>query len=191
MRVLVAIAVVCVSTLAQEPKPCESPKQFQGRIARFDPKDKVAVFVRLSYDADNRRVRELEEIDTTSTKDYYDVLYLHNVGLEYRLNLRTKQCNKTVLTRPFVPMHLPSDAHFRGEASMGEASNPDEHVILAFFEGKFEGNFYAASVTVPNCFPVAFDFLSKQTGLIHTTYYDITGGIHDPSVFIPPSECPP
>ncbi|XP_067681315.1 mammalian ependymin-related protein 1-like [Haliotis asinina] len=184
------LALSAAAVLAQEPRPCQSPRQFEGRLARIDRSRGFAVFAHFSYDEDDRRIRESEEVDIGSTTDYFDVLYLHNIGKEYRYNYRTKNCTVSDLTRPFIPFGVPPDARFRGEGSIGASGLPDEHVTAVLFEGEFESNPYAFVVTSPDCFPIEMDFYSNRTGAIRTTFYDITIGIHDPSRFIPPPECP-
>ncbi|ESO90086.1 hypothetical protein LOTGIDRAFT_218124 [Lottia gigantea] len=189
MKVLLVFCVAVVSVLSQTPNPCVSPKQWEGRLFRYDRSKNFLQRARISYDELDRRVREVEEIEIGQTRDYYDVLYLHNIGIEYRLNFRTKNCTITPLTRPFIPAGLPEDAKYRGEATIGPAGVPDEHLTAVLFDGEFEGNPYFGAVTYPSCAPIETGFYSNRTGTVHSTYFDITLGITDPSVFIPPSEC--
>ncbi|KAK7482194.1 hypothetical protein BaRGS_00026543 [Batillaria attramentaria] len=186
-----AILLLSVTLVAaQEPRPCLSPEQWEGKFYRTDYSKNFTQFARVSYDETNRRVREVEELEFGATRDYYDVLYLHNENKEYRLNLRTRTCNVTTLSRPWIPAGVPRNAQYKGEANVGPVNIPNEHVTVIAFDGKDEeGNPYYGTVTSPDCVPVASGFYSKRTGFIHTTFYDISAGIPDPSVFIPPSEC--
>ena len=56
---------------------------------------------------------------------------------EYRLNLRTKQCNVTDLDRPFRYIGIPPDAKFFFEAEVGAAGVPGESLVATNFYGKF------------------------------------------------------
>lgn len=38
---------------------------------------------KLSYDETNRRAREIEEVQVGQDREYYDVLYLHNIVSVY------------------------------------------------------------------------------------------------------------
>lgn len=59
-------------------------------------------------------------------------------GKEYRLNLRTKQCNVSALTSPFRYIGVPPDAKFVFEAEIGAAGVVGESLVADTFIGKFE-----------------------------------------------------
>ncbi|KAK6182226.1 hypothetical protein SNE40_009954 [Patella caerulea] len=189
MKLLLVLCFAVATVLSQQPRPCESPKQWEGRLSRYDRTRQFFQRARVSYDELDRRVREIEEVEIGKTVDYYDVLYLHNVGLEYRLNLKTRQCTLTPLTRPFIPAGLPPDANYRGQATLGASGIPDEYTEVVLFDGTFEGNQYFGVVTYPDCVPVESGFYSNRTGSVRTNFYDISLGVADPSVFVPPTEC--
>ncbi|ESO90087.1 hypothetical protein LOTGIDRAFT_233900 [Lottia gigantea] len=185
---LLALTVTAVA--GQLPLPCTSPRQFESRFARFDREKNFQEFAKVSYDEDQKRVREIEEVAIGSTKDYYDVLYLHNIGIEYRFNLRTRKCNVTTISKTFIPFSVPGFAKFAGQGNIGVAGFTNEHVDIQLFEGKTpEGHPLFISVTSPDCFPVNFGYYSPTVGYDHRNFYDVTVGIRDPNVFIPPSEC--
>ncbi|XP_041354557.1 mammalian ependymin-related protein 1-like [Gigantopelta aegis] len=188
-RLLVLGSVFCI-VFGQKPHPCESPKQFEGRFNVFDPDKHVYVIGRMFYDDTGRRFREIEEVDIRGGRDYYDRLYLHNLNLEYSLNLKTRKCNVTTLTRPFVPMAVPLDARYLTSVTIGASGLPDEHLSLHIFDGKTkEGNPYFIHVTAEACLPTQVFFESPQTGRIQRNIYDVTLGLRDPDAFIPPREC--
>ncbi|KAL4237799.1 Mammalian ependymin-related protein 1 [Mactra antiquata] len=191
MRVLICLAFIVVCS-AQVPQRCDSPKQWVGRRIRADRANQYFERASHSYDEVNRRTRSIEEREVGKERDYYDTLHLHNVGMEYRLNLRTKQCNVTKLTRPFRYIGVPDNAHFLFEAEIGAAQVPDEHLTAKTFDGKFEdGASYVVTVTSPDCIPIALDVHHNDSSneWFHERYFDVKLGIDDPAVFIPPSEC--
>lgn len=134
IRFVVLSVLLCVVS-AQLPRPCESPKQWEGKVITVDRKENFFRAGRISYDEYAPRFRIIEEEAVGKQVDYYDVLYLHNVGKEYRLNLKTRQCNVTALTRPFRPFGVPPMANFTGEATIGAAGIAGENVVIENFNG--------------------------------------------------------
>ena len=188
MKLLVVLCCLVV-VYAQVPRPCESPKQWEGRFFRYDRDKAFQQIAKLSYDETNTRAREIEEIEFGSDREIYDVLYLHNVGKEYRLNIKTRKCNVTALTRPFRPYGVPPGAQFDGSATIGAAGIPGESLVVenwSLVDG--DDKFYGV-VSSPDCVPIEYAFYSQRTSLITTTFFDINVGITDPNVFIPPREC--
>ncbi|XP_056022042.1 mammalian ependymin-related protein 1-like [Ostrea edulis] len=145
---------------------------------------------KIFYDEDVPRVRIIEEEQLLTQKDYYDVLYLHNMRKEYRLNLKTRQCDVTALTRPFRPFGVPPMANFTGEATIGSPGIPGEYIIIENFNGQFsDGDKFFGYVTNPDCIPVANGLFSEKYGFIMNSFFDITIGVSDVNAFIPPREC--
>lgn len=172
---------------AQLSKPCESPKQWEGNVYTVDTKTNIMRRARVVYDENAPRVRITEDISIGNQVDFYDVVYLHNV--EYRLNLKTRQCNVTALTRPFRQFGVPQDANFIGKATIGIAGIPGENVVIENYNGQFrDGTKYFGDVTYPDCIPVSRG-VYYESGLSMDRFYDINVGIADPMVFIPHKEC--
>merc|ERR1711976_1144247 len=99
----------------------------------------------ITYDETNRRVREGEYLEEGATRDFYDVLYLHNINKEYKINLKTRNCTVSALTRPFIHFGIPPDAKYVGTANIGPVNIPDEHATVIVFEGMSResgGQFY-------------------------------------------------
>ena len=57
-------------------------------------------------------------------------------GKEYRINLKTKNCTMSALTRPFMEFGIPKDARYVGTANVGPVNIPDEHAVIISFEGE-------------------------------------------------------
>ena len=55
--------------------------------------------------------------------------------LGYRLNLRTRQCEKFTLTEPFRPIEVPENATSRGAAYVGSSSVSGAGVLVDIFVG--------------------------------------------------------
>merc|ERR1712110_89336 len=191
MMQYVVLCALVAAAAAQQPKPCQTPPQWQGRFERRADKFNFTKYAEISYDETNKRVREIEKEMEGSNVTAYDVLYLHNVNEEYRIDLKTKNCTKHPLSRPFIPFGMPDGAHYVGAANVGPVNIPDEHATVIIFEGvdEQEKARYFGEVTAPDCIPVSTSFITNRTGFVHTQFFDITGGIPDPTVFIPPSNC--
>ncbi|KAJ8309365.1 hypothetical protein KUTeg_014239 [Tegillarca granosa] len=148
-----------------------------------NPRDTFEVFEKISYDEENMRVRVLEFENGASGREFYDTLYLHNVGLEYKLNIRTRSCTKSTLTRPFRHRGVPPGAQFMYENTIGAVGVPDEYVTVSTFNATFPDNSrFVVTVTEPDCIPVHGFFMSNNTGPEFMDYFDITLGITDPMV---------
>ncbi|OWF37119.1 mammalian ependymin-related protein 1-like [Mizuhopecten yessoensis] len=190
MQSLLLVLLFGVVAYAQLPRPCESPKQWEARIFTQDMSKNYTAYAKGSYDETQRRFREIEEVALGTDREYYDVLYLFNVGKEYRLNLKTKKCNVTNLTRPFRPFGVPPEGQFEFSATIGAAGVPGEYMVVNNFYGNFtDGARFFGTVTSPDCMPVSNGFFSEDTGFVHRTFFDMNIGIADPMVFIPPREC--
>ncbi|KAH3845974.1 hypothetical protein DPMN_088269 [Dreissena polymorpha] len=190
MKFMLAFFALVAFCGAQKPTPCNSPEQWEGRIYRSDKSKAFTEFGRVSYDQRNMRVRIIEEREVGSTKDYYDTLYLHNIQRKYRLDLTTRKCNVTDLTDPFRPFGVPPFARFLFEAEVGAAGVPGESLVAQTWDGEFEDHSkFMITATYPDCVPITSVFFSNDTGFVSSDFYDITAGISDPMVFIPPIEC--
>merc|ERR1712121_633824 len=182
----IVLCALVAAAAAQQPKPCQTPPQWQGRFERRADKFNYTKYAEITYDETNKRVREVEFLVEGSNKTAYDVLYLHNVNEEYRIDLKTKNCTKHPLSRPFIHFGIPPEARYVGSEVVGPVNIPDEHMTVISFEGEDRENdaHYYGDVTAPDCIPVSNGYISNKTGFMHTMFFDITGGIPDPTVFI-------
>ncbi|XP_033127891.1 mammalian ependymin-related protein 1-like isoform X2 [Anneissia japonica] len=171
----------------------DSRKEFMDVLFLHDVRNmerEYEVRAKMSYDARNLRKRYVDEVFINGDKrDYYDVLYLHNVGKEYRLNFQTKVCEVLPISREFRPIGIPLNGTFYGEATIGSKAEHGEGVNVQAWGGDAEFGRYIGVWTLTGCLPVREGYYSNQTGFINTEFFDITLGISDPNVFIPPQEC--
>ncbi|XP_071962806.1 mammalian ependymin-related protein 1-like [Antedon mediterranea] len=193
MRACLALCLLFFATnvKSQALAPCDAPDFLEAKIIEVNRERQYEVRSRLSYDARNYRKRYVDEVFTTDdTREYFDVLYLHNVGIEYRLDLQTRQCeSRDISQEQFFPIGIPKNATFYGEATIGTKGFPGEGVLVQTWGGQSERGRYSGIWTVTGCLPVKEGYYSNQTGYISTEFYDITLGISDPNVFLPPKEC--
>ncbi|XP_063425524.1 mammalian ependymin-related protein 1-like [Mytilus trossulus] len=188
--------VLCCFVLAQAqiPKPCESPKQWEGNILRVDRGTAVKPAnerLKVSYDETNQRVREITEYSFTPKpgQETYEVIYLHQTKKEYRINLVTRKCNVTTLTRPFMPDGVPSNATFEGFATVGAAGISGQSLNVQNWKLTSGTETFYGVVTSPDCVPVQHTHYMPPSTFVVSSFFDITAGIRDASVFTPPTEC--
>jgi len=118
---MIAIIVFCLVglTVAQPPRPCVSPLQWEARFFDSDVSQHLTIRGRLSYDADNRRERILQQVDVSHQEDAYDIIALYNERVEYVYDFNAKNCTRRPLTRPWRDFGIPPDSRSFGEAYIG------------------------------------------------------------------------
>ncbi|XP_078591633.1 mammalian ependymin-related protein 1-like [Branchiostoma floridae x Branchiostoma japonicum] len=189
MKVLLFLVAAIAVVYGQAPQPCIAPKLWEARMSRIDPSKRFYERARISYDAINQRVRVIEEVNIKEQRDFFDVLYLHQVGKEYRYNLKTKECEVKQLAEQFRPFEVPANATNFGESYIGTSAFPADGVLITLWGGEFRGGRYMAAFTNSGCVPVEDGFCTERIGCVHTSFYDVVAGISDPDVFIPPKAC--
>ncbi|XP_035700056.1 mammalian ependymin-related protein 1-like [Branchiostoma floridae] len=188
------LLLLAAAAYGQVPEPCRAPSDFESNVGIQDSTRGFYVRAKLSYDSRNMRIRRIEEVDESRTgKEFFDVLYLHNTmpGKEYRFNLRTKQCETRELNYPFRPIEIPMNATHMGDFTIGTKGAPHEGVEVSLWgdRNREEGFEWVGSFTSTGCVPVNDMFYSNRTGRVTTEFFDVTLGISDANVFIPPREC--
>jgi hypothetical protein len=179
----------------QEPRPCETPKQWEAKYFEFDSIKGEQTRAHITYDAIYRRERVVEEYLHGKDKDYFDVLYLHSTRLMYVYNFKTKKCTIEQINRPWRNFGIPRNASSLGEAYIGASGVPKAHLLVTFWRDEIKdekGNKYEYSGvwTHDACLPVTVA-LSSTTAKVNAVmnFFDIVSGISNPDVFIPRKEC--
>ncbi|XP_078001311.1 mammalian ependymin-related protein 1-like [Glandiceps talaboti] len=190
MKGLLAILVLVGVVYGQTPKPCLAPSLFEARMVEIDYAKEFETRARIAYDAHNERFHSYEEVFIGEKKDHFASLFLHKERKEYRLNLATKKCETHELTRPFRHIGIPENATFYDETIIGSLSEPGAGVLVQLWGGHTERGRYVGSWTVHGCVPIHESYHRfNSSESVHTDFFDVTAGIHDPTIFIPPQEC--
>ncbi|KAL4237798.1 hypothetical protein ACF0H5_002510 [Mactra antiquata] len=190
MLKLVLLLGVVAGCWAQEPKPCESPKQWEGvRLKRFENRD-VFERARYTYDAVNTRIRETELIEAGTEKTLYDVWHFYKEMKTYRLNTQTKTCNVSTPGHPFFEIGAPTGSKLMFESEIGAAQIPDEHLTIQNWYIKFSnGAEYDVTVSSPDCIPVGAYYRNGNLTEVER-FFDIHPGIKNATAaFTLPPEC--
>ncbi|CAF0771098.1 unnamed protein product [Didymodactylos carnosus] len=191
------VVCVIVGALAQVPRPCVSPPQWEGRLFDYtsDSSERFSRRGRLSYDAVYQRERLIEEIDVgNQTAEYYDVIALFQARIEFVISLRSRNCTRRTINRPFRQFGIAPDARSYGEAYVGTSSGPGAGLLVTIWGGNFttpqnETIYYIGTWTYEQCIPIQQTYFTPARGVFHDSIYDVTPGISDPDVFIPPRQC--
>ena len=130
-----AVLVLCLigMAMAQTPRPCSAPPQWEARIYDHNEEAKFAVQGRLSYDATYHRERLIDEIETTSTDDFFDTLALFDSRIEFVYNFKTKNCTRREITRPWRDFGIQPDAQSYGEAYIGSSVFPGTGLLVTIW----------------------------------------------------------
>lgn len=179
-------------TGAQEPKRCVAPSQFQARVVQLDYVENRVNRFMFNYDAVNKREAIFEELsEFTPGKRFYEYLVLANEGVEYKVDLRTRNCTKAP-ARPWRDIEIPPNATFVDEYTMG---GPGENIVLQQWSDASPLRHNARryiSFTLNNCYLSSEDILlggANVTDSISNRFYNLVEGIPNPNVFVVPPSC--
>lgn len=170
---------------ARPPKRCVAPPLFQGQTTEIQEPGNLIILQNISYDEVRQRVRVFQTI-ASSPPLVHDALILYKQGIIYDRNVLTGKCVKGKYPGKFPKLYVPKNATYTARVYVGKS----------FF---IDGWSYKVSRPVPvtyadswagdgSCWPVA-QSLFLSTGTIFLSYYNITLGIRDPSVWNIPKGC--
>ena len=118
MLLLVILGLVSLA-IAQEPRPCQSPPQWEARLYSYNEQRNLVVSGKLTYDSIYQRVRILEDIRVGDDDSHYNIIRLFQGKLEFTVDLKTGNCSRRPLERPWRDIGVLPDAQSRGEAYVG------------------------------------------------------------------------
>ncbi|XP_061169829.1 mammalian ependymin-related protein 1-like [Saccostrea echinata] len=179
-------------TTAQEPGRCIVPSQFQARVAQLNyAEDRINRFM-FVYDAVNKREAIFEELsEFTPGRRFYEYLILDKERVEYKIDLRTRNCTKAP-ARAWRDIGIPPNATFVNEYNIG---GPGESITLQEWSDavplRHNARLYM-SFTLNNCIIVNEDILgggANITDSVSNRFFDFVEGIENPNVFVVPPSC--
>ncbi|XP_051900897.1 uncharacterized protein LOC127586910 [Pristis pectinata] len=152
------------------------PVQFLGDYGKF------------SYDAVNKRLYS-NLLMSRGRKQWQQVnilLFQKSVMYQYFPNNQT--CLKSPLGAPFRRFGVPKNATFLAQTYIGVPPFPGTGLLTNGWTGSRDGVSYLMTFMEYKCLPNYQAFISTK-GWFSESFYNLTLGIQDPSVFIPPPEC--
>ena len=120
MKSILAVCVLVATVVAQAPTPCKIPGLWESRLYEHDETLSFQADGKYSYDSIGKRERKIEEQIIGTNTEFVDVLRLYNQQIEYRFNLKTRNCVKNAITEPFRNFDVPSNATFYGQSYIGK-----------------------------------------------------------------------
>jgi len=195
LALFVAVLALCAAVaVAQHPRHCEAPREFEAHGFQFDPKLQFYRRGHFAYDSREERTSLFEEVVNGTDKEYYHTIHLFRERHAFDFNLQTKVCTVRDIHHHFHRIEIPRDAHFVGDAIVGTNAFDNAGVLTTHWEHHNDtqkthwfGVFTDRSV---GCVPVMDHFHDPTIGTMHTQFFDVVLGISDPNVFIPDSSCP-
>jgi hypothetical protein len=136
MFVILLLCLVSFA-VAQPPRPCTSPPQWEGRIFDSDEQRKATLRGRVSYDSVYHRVRVVESIDAAGEEAAFDVLTLYDAKIEFIYNLRFNNCTRRIIDEPWHDFGILPDAQSLGEAYLGTSALPSSGLLVTIWLVEF------------------------------------------------------
>jgi len=196
MKYTIAAVLVlgAVAVMAQHPRHCDAPAEFEAHAFQIDPKEKFARRGHFAYDSRNERTSLFEEIRNGTDDDFFHTIHLFRERVTYRFNLKTKVCTKQDLKERFHRIEIPRDARFVGDAIIGTNAFLNSGLATTHWEHENKSEKWSwYGVYTPRdigCVPVSDEFHDEQVGRVVTNFFDVVLGISDPNIFVPEHECP-
>jgi hypothetical protein len=195
LKLAVALCVLgAVAVMAQHPRHCDAPSEFEAHAFQVDPKEKFARRGHFAYDARNERTSLFEEVRNGTDDEFFHTIHLFRERTTFRFNLKTKVCTKEALHMRFHRIEIPRNATFVGDAIIGTNAFMNSGLSTTHWahENKQEkwswyGVFTPREI---GCVPVSDEFHDHEVGRVNTQWFDVVLGISDPNIFVPDSSCP-
>ena len=123
--------------VAQQPRPCTSPPQWEGRIFDSNEKQGASLHGRISYDSTYHRSRIVENIETEDDDFAFDVLTLFDAKIQFIYNLKYQNCSRSIVEEPWQDFGVLPDAQSFGEAYIGSSAIPSGALLITIWLGSF------------------------------------------------------
>ena len=147
----------------------------------YDDFRKEMIRSRILYDSTNKRERLIGEYIIGHSTEFYDMLFLHNEGIEYKVDLKTKKCFKEPISRHWTDFGIPENANNTGQLFIGSSSVPNANLLVTQWYDKITVNGhvfeYYGTWTYEACLPIhviAHSDTAKTN--VHTSFYNIVIG---------------
>lgn len=181
LLLLVALSVARADVeVGDKPVPCSSPQQWEAKYFSYDEVKHGHAMGKMTYDAINQRERFTETVEMGCKEDKFDILYLHNQGVEYVLNLKTKKCIKRPINKPWIDFGIPKDSTFITSTVLGSLAVQDANLKVDLWRNEFKDPFgnkvrYMGTWSTVGCLPIESIYTSNKYKF-HTYFSDITVG---------------
>ncbi|KAL0966730.1 hypothetical protein UPYG_G00299400 [Umbra pygmaea] len=170
--------------------PCLAPLQWEGRSVEYDHNTGRNTRVAVSYDAQNQRIRLLQQNKRhTPCQKYFEYIYLYKSGVMFQIEQKTKQCLKIALTQAWDPFDIPLNSTFEDQYFIGGPGDMIEVQEWSDRKPARKNEAWVGVYTLKDCYPVQETYTRNSSVTTSTRFFDLQLGISDPDVFTPPSSC--
>lgn len=192
MKLSAALPVCLLLALAsalEVPKPCTPPELMEGQIGTFYPRRLQGDYGMFSYDAKNERIYAKMFMNREGRHWQQVDLLLFQKEVLFQFFPGNGTCVKFPLHTPFPSPLLPKNATFAGKVELGTTSIPHAALQINCWAAAQEGASYTVMTTTDRgCLPQWWATYDSE-GWFSKSFFNITLGIIDPSVFTPPPQC--
>jgi len=192
LAVALALCAVVV-VVAQHPRHCVAPSEFEAHAFQLDHKLNFARRGHFAYDAREERTSMYEEVRNGTDDEAFHVIQLFRERRAFRFNLKSKVCTTEEIKHRFHRIEIPHNASFAGEAIIGTNAFDNAGLLTTHWhhENKQEQWQWFGVYTDREigCIPVMDEFHDQNVGHVTTQFFDVVLGIGDPNIFIPESSC--
>ena len=119
--------------VAQVPRPCASPRQWEARVHSSNPNLHADLLGRFSYDSAYQRTRILQHVRVGHTETYYDIISLYQAKLVFMIDTKTGNCSRYRFDQPWNDFGVQPDAKSLGEAFIGSSSVSDASLLVTIW----------------------------------------------------------
>ena len=174
---MLPLLVFCLVNLAvaQVPRPCTSPPQWEARIYSRSEQRELTVNARLSYDSVYQRVRVLQDMQIGDVNTQNDIIRLFQSKIEFSVDTKTGNCSRIPLARPWRDIGVLLDAQSLGETYIGSSAFPCSGIRVTLWTGNetFSQNrtvIYQRSWTHEGCIPVFDTSIDSKFGMSRSAH---------------------
>ncbi|XP_049576154.1 ependymin-like [Syngnathus scovelli] len=188
--VLAILGLLLAAASAQKSKPCESPPLMSGGVTVMGFSGSVMSSGTITYDAFGQKIRVRNFGMAGNTTFAVDQLMLFQKKLYYEIDWSKLSCKKRRLSTDFIPMQVPDDANWMGQAILGSSSSWGMGVLVNNWYGDLPGNgTYMSVFTETGCIPLTFTSYTPSNGWTLVSTYNWVLGISNPMDLYPPFFC--
>ncbi|CAF4092353.1 unnamed protein product [Adineta steineri] len=110
---MLSFFILCLASvvIAQQPRPCTSPSQWEASVHSSNPK----------LDAD---------LVVGTTETYYDIITFYDAKLVFIVNMKNGECSRSTFDQPWTDFAIQSDATSLGETYIGSSTIHDAGLFV-------------------------------------------------------------
>lgn len=132
---MLSFGILCLIgvAVAQVPRPCTSPRQWEARVHSSNPSLDADLLGRLSYDSVYQRTRILQNVKVGQTETYYDIINLYQAKLVFFIDMKSGNCSRYFFDQPWSDFGIQPEAKSLGEAYLGSSTVSNASLLVTIW----------------------------------------------------------